>query len=291
MKKSQNGLFIVATPIGNLGDISARALEVLRTVDRIACEDTRVTGKLLSRFLIKTSMVQYHDYNAGKVRPKLMADLKQGGTIALVSDAGMPAISDPGYKLIQACILDDIPLTVLPGANAALNGLVQSGLPTDRFFFQGYLPAKSGARLTELRQISSVPATLIFYENGIRLAKSLADMLTVLGDRPAAVARELTKLHEEIRRGSLADLADEYLAMGAPKGEIVVIVAPPGSPKPPGELELEGMLAERLGRLSVKDASIEVAKLTKVPRKILYEMAVRLQQELRTEEKNNDSKD
>mgnify|MGYP001412718791 CR=1 FL=1 len=290
MTKIKNGLYVVATPIGNLGDLSARALEVLNTVDKIACEDTRVTGKLLSRFSINTSMMVYHDHNASKVRPGLMADLKQGLAIALVSDAGMPAISDPGYKLIQACIEDTIPLTVLPGANAALTGLVQSGLPTNRFLFQGYLPAKSGARLSELGELSGIPATLIFYESGKRLARSLADMASVLGDRSASVARELTKLHEEVRRGSLAGLAAVYGATGAPKGEIVVVVAPPEAPSPPDELELEVMLAGRLGHLSVKDAASEVAQITKMPRKTLYNMAVRLQRELDGENEDDDGR-
>ena len=269
MTTIQNGLFVVATPIGNLGDLSARAQEMLITVDKIACEDTRVTGKLLSRFSINTPMVVYHDHNADKVRPGLLADLKQGAAIALVSDAGMPAISDPGYKLIRACIEENIQLTVLPGANAALTGLVQSGLPTDRFLFQGYLPVKSGARLSALVELSCIPATLIFYETGKRLAKSLADMVSVLGDRPAAVARELTKLHEEVRRGSLSELANVYGAAGPPKGEIVVVIAPPEAPPLPEDSELELMLIGRLGHLSVKDAASEVAKITKIPRKII----------------------
>lgn len=288
MTKIKNGLYVVATPIGNLGDISARALEVLTAVDKIACEDTRVTGKLLSRFSINTSMMAYHDHNAGKVRPGLLADLKQGATIALVSDAGLPAISDPGYKLIQACVQDNISLTVLPGANAALTGLVQSGLPTDRFFFQGYLTAKPSARLSELEELSGIPATLIFYENGKRLAKSLGDMASVLGDRHAAVARELTKLHEEVRRGSLSELAVAYGAEGAPKGEIVVVVAPPDPPPPPVELELEVMLAGRLGHLSVKDAASEVAQITKLSRKTLYGMALQIQRELDGEREDDD---
>ena len=277
MPRIKNGLFVVATPIGNLGDISARAQEILTTVDKIACEDTRVTGRLLSRLSITKPMIVYHDHNAGKIRPGLLADLRRGAAIALVSDAGMPAISDPGYKLIQACIHDNIPLTVIPGANAALTGLVQSGLPTDRFLFQGYLPVKSGARLSELEELSRIPATLIVYESGKRLARSLADMASVLGARPAAVARELTKLHEEVRRGSLAKLASSYGAEAAPRGEIVVVIAPPAAPLLPNELELEVMLAGRLSHLSVKDAAREVAQITKTPRKTLYDIAVRLQ--------------
>ncbi len=288
MPKIKNGLYIVATPIGNLGDMSARAQEILTTVDKIACEDTRVTGKLLSRFSINTPMMMYHDHNAGKVRPGLLADLRQGAAIALVSDAGMPAISDPGYKLIRACLDDNIPLTVIPGANAALTGLVQSGLPTHRFLFQGYLPVKSGARLSELEELSGIPATLVVYESGKRLARSLADMASVLGDRPAAVARELTKLHEEVRRGSLVELATSYGAGDAPKGEIVVVIAPPEVLPPPNEFELEVMLAERLSHLSVKDAASEVAQITKIPRKTLYGMAVRLQHELYWENEDDD---
>ena len=280
MTDLKSGLYVVATPIGNLGDISARALEVLGAAKKIACEDTRITGKLLSRFSITTPMIAYHDYNAEKVRPGLLAEMRDDAAIALVSDAGMPAISDPGYKLIQACIEADIPFTVLPGANAALTALVQSGLPTDRFLFQGYLPSKSGARVSELEELAGVPATMVFYESGKRLAKSLADMAAVLGPRPAAVARELTKLHEEVRRGTLEELGRVYGEEGAPKGEIVVVVAPPKAPEPPSELELEVMLAGLLGRLSVKDAAAEVAQITKLPRKTLYDMALRLQKEL-----------
>ena len=279
MSKIKNGLFVVATPIGNLGDMSARAQEILTKVDKIACEDTRVTGKLLSRFSIITPMTVYNDHNAGKIRPGLIADLMHGAAIALVSDAGMPAISDPGYKLIQACINDNIPLTVIPGPNAALTGLVQSGLPTNRFLFQGYLPVKSGARRSELEELSRIPATLVVYESGKRLAKSLADMASVLGDRPAAVARELTKLYEEVRRGSLAELANLYGAGLAPRGEIVVVIAPPEAPPLPNELELKAMLAGRLSHLSVKDAASEVAQITQIPRKILYDIAVRLMHE------------
>jgi len=284
MTALKNGLYVVATPIGNLGDISARAIDVLKNVQIIACEDTRVSGKLLSRASIETGMTPYHDHNAEKVRPGLLAEMEAGAAIALISDAGMPAISDPGYKLVRACIEADIPVTVVPGANAALTGLVLSGLPTDRFLFQGYLPSKSGQRVSELEELADIPATLLFYESGKRLAKSLADMQSVLGPRPAAVARELTKLHEEVRRGTLAELAGAYETEGPPKGEIVVIVAPPEPPEPPSELELEVMLAGLLGRLSVKDAAAEVAEITKIPRKTLYEMAVRLQNELKDDD-------
>ena len=163
MTALKSGLYVVATPIGNLGDISERAVDVLKHAQKIACEDTRVSGKLLSRVSIDTPMTPYHDHNAEKVRPGLVAEMDAGAAIALISDAGMPAISDPGYKLVRACIDADIPVTVVPGANAALTALVLSGLPTDRFLFQGYLPSKSGQRVTELEELAQIPATLVFY--------------------------------------------------------------------------------------------------------------------------------
>lgn len=218
------GLYIVATPIGNLGDITLRALETLRAADVIACEDTRETGKLASVYGISAPRMPYHDHNAAEMRPKIIERLRQGQRVALVSDAGMPLISDPGYKLVVACREENLPVTCVPGASASLTGLVLSGLPADRFFFGGFLPPKSGARRKTLAELASVPGSLVFYETGPRLADSLADMAAVLGDRPAAVTRELTKKFEEVRTGSLAELAAHYEAAGEPRGEIVVIV-------------------------------------------------------------------
>ncbi len=270
------GLHVVATPIGNLRDITLRALDTLNAADEIACEDTRVTGKILSRYAIDTRMTRYDDHTGGKVRDGLTDRLKGGAAIALVSDAGLPAISDPGYKLVQVCIDEDIPVTVIPGANAALTGLVLSGRPTDRFLFAGYLPPKQGQRTRVLESLTGVPASLIFYESAKRLAASLADMAAVLGDRPAAVARELTKLHEELRRDSLSGLAAHYAAAGAPKGEIVVIVGAPEENADWTDEAVEALLAELLADMSVRDASREAATRTGRSRNSLYEQALKL---------------
>ncbi len=266
----------MATPIGNLGDISARARAVLAAADAVACEDTRLTGQLLARFGISAALVPYHDHNADAARPGLIARMQQGEAIALVSDAGMPAISDPGYKLVRACIADGIKVTAVPGPNAGLTALVISGLPTDRFLFEGFLPPKSVARRKALADLASVPATLIFQESAPRLAASLGDMADVLGDRDAAVARELTKLFEEVRRGRLAELAAHYRAAGAPKGEIVVVVAPPAAEAAAPVEAVEVMLAEALRSMSVRDAAETVAAATGRPKREVYAKALAL---------------
>jgi 16S rRNA (cytidine1402-2'-O)-methyltransferase len=273
------GLHLVATPIGNLGDMSPRALEVLGTADLVACEDTRVTGSLLAKLGVNRSerapLVPYHEHNAEEMRPRLMARMQAGAAVALVSDAGTPAISDPGYKLVRACIEAGIAVTGVPGANAALLGLVLSGLPTDRFLFNGFLPAKAGARKTVLQKIAAVPASLIFYESGPRLAASLADMAEVLGNREACVARELTKLFEEVRRGTLDELTAAYAAGGGPKGEIVVIVAPPAEDAASAE-SIEDMLVKALATMSVRDAADAVAKASGRPKREVYTLALSL---------------
>jgi 16S rRNA (cytidine1402-2'-O)-methyltransferase len=278
----------VATPIGNLGDMSRRALDVLGAADVIACEDTRVTGGLLSKLGLNKSehksehkseraqLVPYHEHNAEEMRPRLIARMLAGEAVALVSDAGTPAISDPGYKLVRACIEAGIAVTGVPGANAALLALVLSGLPTDRFLFEGFLSAKSGARKTALQKIAAVPASLIFYETGPRLADSLADMAEILGNRDAAVARELTKLFEEVRRGPLADLAASYAASGGPKGEIVVVVAPPGDEGAASAESIEDMLVKALATMSVRDAADAVAKASGRPKREIYTLALSL---------------
>ena len=209
----------MATPIGNLEDISQRALTVLATVDRVACEDTRRTGRLLSRHGIAARLVSYHEHNAARVRPALIRALKDGGSAGPgFADAGTPLISDPGYKLVRAALDAGIRVTGCPGPSAPLLALVLSGLPTDRFYFGGFLPTKAGPRRKALAALESLDATLVFFESPRRLAASLADMAETLGPRPAAVARELTKLHEELRRGTLDRLAAHYDAAGAPKG-------------------------------------------------------------------------
>jgi 16S rRNA (cytidine1402-2'-O)-methyltransferase len=258
------GLYIIATPIGNLGDITLRALETLRHADTIACEDTREAGKLASAYGISAARIPYHDHNAAEMRPKILKMLQQGKAVALISDAGMPLISDPGYKLVELCVEHDIYVTCIPGASASLTGLVLSGLPSDRFYFGGFLPPKTIGRRAALADLKAIPATLIFYETGPRLAASLADMAAVFGNRPAAMARELTKKFEEVRRGTLSDLAVHYAQVGEPKGEIVVIVGAPdastaGQAWDDAAIDalLQKVMAEK--GLRVKDAAAYVA--------------------------------
>lgn len=267
-------LALVATPIGNLGDISARALETLRAADLIACEDTRVTGNLLSKFEIRRPTLPYHDHNAETMRPRLIQRLLAGETVALVSDAGMPLISDPGYKLVREATAAGIEVTVIPGASAPLAALVLSGLPSDRFLFAGFLPVKDGARREVLQELKPVPATLLFFETGPRLATSLAACHAVLGDRPAAVARELTKFHEEVRRGTLAALAQHYCESGAPKGEIVVVI---GAPLP-SELafDVDAALTAALKTMAIKEAATAVSAASGRPRREIYARALAL---------------
>ena len=269
------GLYLVATPIGNLADLSRRALELLSAADIVACEDRRVTGKLTAAYGISRPLTAYHDHNAARVRPKLIERLKDGATVALVSDAGTPLVSDPGYKLVQAAIEAEVPVTTLPGPSAALGALVVSGLPSDRFFFAGFLPSKSAARCAALDELAAVPGSLIFFESAKRLAAALADMAERLGDRPAAVVRELTKRFEEVRRGSLAALAGHYGESGPPKGEIVVVVAPPEAAASSAE-DLTDQLRVALEGASLRDAVAMVAEANGRPRREVYRLALRL---------------
>jgi 16S rRNA (cytidine1402-2'-O)-methyltransferase len=216
-------LYLVATPIGNLADITHRALEVLREVDLIACEDTRHTHKLLRHYGIDTKTISYHEHNEQQRAEELIGLLKQGSDVAVVSDAGTPAISDPGFRLVRTAIENDVRIVPLPGPSALVAALVATGLPTDEFFFAGFLPARTGARRARLNELRAVPGTLIFYEAPHRLASSLRDAYEVLGEREAVVARELTKLHEEIRRGRLSELAEHY-STNEPRGEIVLLI-------------------------------------------------------------------
>lgn len=269
------GLYLVATPIGNLGDISARAVEVLKTADLIACEDTRVTSKLLSYLGISAKLTPYHEHNAEKVRPQLMERLKNGEMIAQVSDAGTPIVSDPGYRLVQDCIENGIYFTAIPGASAVLTALQLSGLPSHRWLFEGFLPAKTAAKEKELGKLANIPATLIFYESPNRLIETLESMKKVLGDRPAAVARELTKKFEQTVRGTFSDLLAYYDRNGQPKGEIVIVVAPPLEQKAEAA-DIDDMLKKALGTMRVKDAAAFVAELTGVSKKELYQRALDL---------------
>lgn len=270
------GLYVVATPIGNLRDITLRALEVLGSAGLVLCEDTRVTKKLLDRYNLSPRLLAYHDHNAASVRPRVIEELSKGSAIALVSDAGTPLVSDPGFKLVEAAIQANHRVFPIPGASAALAALISSGLPSDRFFFEGFLPPKSTARKSRLSELRAIPATLIFYESGPRLAESLSDMSATLGARDASVCRELTKAFEEVRRGSLAELASNYEKAGAPKGEIVVVVSPPDEESPLDDADVDNKIKAALKKLSLKDASAAIAAETGLSRKEIYARALAL---------------
>ncbi len=270
------GLYVVATPIGHLGDVSLRALATLAAADLVACEDTRVTGKLLQRYVLKVPLVAYHEHNAERQRPRLMAELKKGGSVALVSDAGTPLISDPGYRLVQEAVNLGHSVFPIPGASAILAALVASGLPTDSFFFAGFLPPRSAARKKRLAELAAVPGTLIFYESPHRTAEALADMEVELGGgRQAVVARELTKAFETVRRASLADLAKTFAEEPEPKGEIVILVAPP-LPVEYAAAGLDRDLAELLRTMSAGEAAATLAARTGLPRRELYQRVLAL---------------
>lgn len=270
------GLHVVATPIGALADITIRALETLAAADLVLCEDTRVTRKLTSHYGISTHLAPYHEHNAAEMRPKVLARLAEGQRVALVSDAGTPLVSDPGFKLVRDVIEVGAAVTAAPGASAVLTGLVLSGLPTDRFFFEGFLPAKQQARQARIAEIARLPATLVLFESGPRLAGALADLAAGLGARPAAIARELTKRFEEVRRGTLDELARKLAEEPAPKGEIVLVVGPPAEEDAPAEADLDAALVAAMARVSVKDAVAEVAAATGVPRREVYARALEL---------------
>ena len=268
------GLYLVATPIGNLRDITLRALDVLAAADIVLAEDTRVTGKLLAAHGISARLQRYDDHAGAKVRPKLLAALADGARVALVSDAGTPLVSDPGYRLVVEAIAQGAAVFPIPGPSAVLAGLAVAGLPTDRFLFAGFPPPKVAARRAFLEELASLRATLIFYEGGSRLAESLKTMAEAFGPRPAAVARELTKLHETVVRGPLDALAaDPRLA--APRGEIVIVVGGAHDVAASPE-QADAALAEALKRLSPAAAAAEVAHALKLPRRDLYARALAL---------------
>jgi 16S rRNA (cytidine1402-2'-O)-methyltransferase len=270
------GLYLVATPIGNLRDMTLRAIDVLGAVDVVLCEDTRMTGKLLQAHGIRAAKLEvYNDHSADRVRGKILEMLAQGKRIALVSDAGTPLISDPGFKLVRDAQDLGLNVTSLPGANAILTGMQLSGLPTDKFCFLGFLPAKEKARCDVLREWVDVPGTLVVYETAPRLIDSLRDMAKILGNRPAAVTRELTKMFEEVQRDTLENLCLHYTAQGAPKGEIVIVIGPPGE-KTYTDADLERLLRRALDSMSVKDAAAAVAEITGLPKKTLYNLALSL---------------
>lgn len=271
------GLYLVAVPIGNLRDISLRALDVLRAADIVLCEDTRVTRKLLAAYnLGGKKLAVYNDHSDDAARDKILAMPGKGRRVALVSDAGMPLVSDPGYKLVRACAAQGIYVSSVPGASAPLMALQLSGLPADKFCFLGFLPPRSGARKKMLQIWADVPASLILFETAPRLEEALADMAEVLGgEREIAVARELTKLFEEVRRGPAAALVQHYQEHGAPKGEIVLVIAPPGK-REWTDAEIERKLRTALKTMKTKDAAARVAEETGLPRKDMYAMALKL---------------
>lgn len=270
------GLYLVATPIGNLADISLRALAVLSRADLIAAEDTRHSRKLLSHFGIKGELTPYHEHNAAKERPRLLARIRAGFAVALISDAGTPLVSDPGYKLVREALEAGLEVTSVPGASAVLAALTSAGLPTDTFLFAGFLPPKGGARRKRLEELKPVPATLIFYETASRLAASLADMAEVYGAREAAVAKELTKLHESVARGTPAELA-AALASTELKGEFVVLVGPPNPDEAEiGDEAIVASLKQALKQESFRDAVRSVADKFKLKRSRVYELGLAL---------------
>ena len=277
--KLKSGLYVTATPIGNLGDMSARAKEVLASVDVIACEDKRVSGLLLQKFLIKNQMFSYHDHNGEMARPKIIERIKAGESVALISDAGTPLVSDPGYKLVDELHKQGLPVFAVPGASSPMAALMVAGLPSDKFMFMGFLSTKEKARDTALAQIKNTPATLIFLESPRRLAKSLSAMAHVLGaDREVAVCRELTKLYEEVRRGTLGTLSKEYIDEKPPKGEVVIVVGPPQEEKA-GDEAVEEAVRFALETLSVKEAATATAFMLGVPRKKAYKIALDIKNE------------
>ena len=270
------GLYLVATPIGNLRDVTLRALETLAAADVVACEDTRVTSRLFARYGLATPLIPYHDHNAAAARPKLLARLADGAAVALVSDAGTPLISDPGFKLVRAAQESGHRVTAVPGASSVLAALAVAGQPTDRFFFEGFLPARATARRERIGELAAVPSTLVMFETGPRIAATLDDLAAAFGARPAAVCRELTKLHEEVSRGDLAALAQRWRDGAETRGEFVVVIGPPAADRPIEEIDLETMLRAELAASSLKNAVETVAKATGCQRRLVYQRALQL---------------
>jgi 16S rRNA (cytidine1402-2'-O)-methyltransferase len=269
------GLYLVATPIGNLGDITLRALTTLCLADEIYCEDTRHSRTLLSHYGINTRLNAYHEHNATTERPRILGKLAAGRRIAMISDAGTPLISDPGFKLARSALDEGHRVISLPGPSAALAALTSSGLPSDCFCFAGFLPPRSGQRQTRLAALVAVPSTLIFFEAPQRLADTLVDMLAVLGDRPVAIARELTKLHETLRRGTLATLVKAEPTDDPVRGEIVIVVGPPLSVDVTDEA-ITARLVELRATRSLKDAARDLAETLGVSKTRVYDLGVKM---------------
>ncbi len=269
------GLYVVATPIGNLGDMSFRALDILAGVDVIFCEDTRVSGKLLAHYGIETKLQVYNDHSDAKVRADIKGRIQTGQSVALISDAGMPLISDPGYKLVHDLREDGLYVGSIPGANAPLAALQLSGLPSDKFSFLGFLPPKSEARRSVLEQWSNVPSSLLAFETAPRLLGALKDIEAVLGIRSVAVVREITKKFEETQRGSAGELLAYYEGQGVPKGEIVLVIGPPEA-QAFNAVQIEALLKDALQSMSTKDAAAEISKISGVAKKELYHKALKI---------------
>ena len=265
------GLYVVATPIGNLGDMTIRALATLAAAETVLCEDTRTSGKLMERFAIKTRLAPYHEHNAQKVRPEILKRLKQGATIALISDAGMPLVSDPGYRLVKEAVELGIPVTACPGPSAVLTGLALSGLPTDRFLFAGFVPQKQGERKRLFAEFVTLKATLIFFESPHRIIETLHDLSAALPGRHVAVTRELTKLHEEVLRGTAEEIAAQLEARASVKGEITLLVGPAEGEEEVSEAELDAAITEALASMPASKAASEVAKRFNLGRSDIYQ--------------------
>ncbi|WP_213775549.1 16S rRNA (cytidine(1402)-2'-O)-methyltransferase [Bradyrhizobium sp. dw_78] len=286
--KAAPGLYLVATPIGNLGDITLRALETLAGVDVIACEDTRITHRLTERYAISAPLTPYHEHNAAAARPKILARLAQGASIALVSDAGTPLISDPGFKLVREACAAGYPVTALPGPSSILAALSVAALPTDRFFFEGFLPAKATARRARLAELAKIDVTLVLFESGSRIRDTLADLAEIMGTRDGAICRELTKLHEDIRRAPIAELAKAADGLEI-RGEFVVVIGPPpADAQLMNEDELNEVLRDRLKHDSVKDAVAHAVELSGRPRREVYARALALARESEAEDEDGE---
>ena len=265
------GLYVTATPIGNLGDVTLRALAALAGADFILCEDTRVTSRLLDRFGIKVAMKPYHEHNAERVRPAIIRALQAGAAVVLVSDAGVPLISDPGYRLVKACVEEGLAMTALPGASAVLTALALSGLATDCFTFLGFLPQKQKARLDWLRRFKALPSTLIAFESPHRIVDTLAEVGEIFGTRPIAVARELTKLHEEVLRGTAADIHQVLSSRDSVKGEIVLVIGPhDDAAEPASDDDVETAITAALRENAASRAATLVSKTFGIPKDEIY---------------------
>ncbi len=265
------GLHVVATPIGNMGDITIRALSTLAAAETVLCEDTRTSGRLMERFSIRTKLSPYHEHNAQKVRPQILERLSQGAAIALISDAGMPLVSDPGYRLVKEAVEQGIPVTACPGPSAVLTGLALSGLPTDRFLFAGFVPQKQGERKRLFEEFAKLKATLIFFESPHRIVETLHDVGAALAGRSIAVTRELTKLHEEVLRGTAQEVAATLEARASVKGEITLLIGPPQEDEAVSEDTLEDAITAALETMPASKAASEIAKRYNLNRSDIYQ--------------------